>query len=101
MYGNTVVITLFKLDLDDLKIKVGDFVDISQLKKQDKKWGLNMKCTNCNDLIPKGQEAFFKRKIVCQYCYNRLKVGKRNGEGATIQKAYMAWLQRKWHQEIN
>ena len=37
MYGNTVVITLFKLDLDDLKLKVGDLVDISQLKKQEKK----------------------------------------------------------------
>jgi len=38
MYGNTVVITLFKLDLDDLKLRVGDLVDISPLKKEVKKW---------------------------------------------------------------
>ena len=34
LYGNTVVITLFKLDLNDLKLKVGDLVDVSQLKKE-------------------------------------------------------------------
>jgi len=53
-----------------------------------------MKCSRCKDPIPKGQEAYIKGKIVCQYCYNRLKLGKSNGEGGIIQ-AYKNWLQRK------
>ena len=36
-YGNTFVITLSKVDIKDLKIKEGHFVDISKLKKEVKK----------------------------------------------------------------
>ena len=35
LYGNTYVITLSKIDLQDMKLKEGDSVDISLLKLQE------------------------------------------------------------------
>ena len=37
MYGNTYVITLSKVDMEDMGLKEGDLIDISELKKEIKK----------------------------------------------------------------
>jgi len=52
------------------------------------------KCNRCKDPIPKGKEAYIKGKIVCQYCFNKLRAGRMNGNGGLI-KAYKDWLTRK------
>jgi len=33
-YGNTFVISLSRIDLEDMNLKEGDMVDISELKKE-------------------------------------------------------------------
>ena len=55
-----------------------------------------MKCTNkgCNDSIPKGEEAYFRGKIVCRYCYSKLRTG-RGEKRSTLIIAYKRWLTRK------
>ena len=58
------------------------------------------KCENCGDNIA-GELAFIcneatnnKNLEVCQYCFNKLKIGRSNSEGGIIQ-AYKNWLARK------
>jgi len=57
---------------------------------------MNHKCTNkgCNDSIPKGEEAYFRGKIVCRYCYSKLRTG-RGEKRSTLIIAYKRWLTRK------
>jgi len=53
------------------------------------------RCQNCNDLIPEGQEAYISGKIVCQYCYDKLKIGNGRGESReSLIKTYQRWLAR-------
>ena len=52
-----------------------------------------MKCSICKELILEEQKAYIKGKIVCQYCFNKLKLGKSNGKGGIVQ-AYKNWLAR-------
>ena len=59
-----------------------------------------MKCSRCKDPIPKGKEAYIKGKIVCQYCFNKLRAGRMNGNGGLV-KAYKDWLTRKWTYKKN
>ena len=56
-----------------------------------------MKCSECKEDFPKEQQAFVKGKLVCQRCYRKLKQGKRNGEGFSIRKEYLEWLQEPPH----
>jgi len=57
------------------------------------------RCTekNCNDPIPEGQEAYINGKLVCQYCFNKLRLGHKNREGGKegLRIAYKRWLTRK------
>ena len=53
-----------------------------------------MKCNKCQDQIPKGQEAYFKGKVVCQSCFKKLRICK-GEKRETIIQAYKRWLAKK------
>ena len=46
------------------------------------------KCSNCKDPIPKGKEAYLNAKVVCDYCFYRLKRKKES----SIKEFYRNWI---------
>lgn len=48
------------------------------------------KCENCKNPIPKGSEAYIQTMKVCERCFNKLKISKRNNDKG--RKDWLAWL---------
>lgn len=56
------------------------------------------KCTNCGTPIPKDvRPAWIGGKVVCGYCYNRLKKSKNkphNGRNGSVRREWEKWLEQ-------
>lgn len=47
-----------------------------------------MKCQNCKDPIPKGKEKYAKGKVLCEWCFERIKQHK----PPISKKRYIKWV---------
>lgn len=45
-----------------------------------------MKCSKCKQQIPKGEEAYFEAKVICQRCWHLMKWRRK-----TVRE-YLSWL---------
>lgn len=51
-----------------------------------------MKCENCKDPIPKGEECYIFGKKVCNWCFNKLK--RKNPRKTSMTDVYKEWLNK-------